>query len=118
MAPYKIRDMLRRDLVKVRRGFFQHESAAVIDKMSASEKAKAGEVLVNVSIAISKLETIKLKEIADQLSQFEQDLTEASEDLAEAVKSLAKFEKVINAAAKVLSLLGKIANFVGIPLKP
>lgn len=116
MAPHKIRDMLMSDLRKVRRGFFQHDSAAAIDKMSTTERAKAGEVLLNTSIAISKLETIKLKEIADQFSQFERDLTEASEDLAKAVKDLKKFEKVINAAAKVLSLLGKIAKFVGIPL--
>ncbi len=116
MAPYKIRDMLRRDLAKVQKGFFQHESAAAMDKMSAAEKAKAGEVLVNVSIAITKLKTVELKTIADQLGQFEKDLTKASEDLAEAVKDLKKFAKVVDAAAKVLSLLGKIANFVGIPL--
>jgi FtsZ-binding cell division protein ZapB len=108
--------MLLSDLRKVRMGFFKHETAAALDRMDSAGKANAGKVLVNTNIAIKKLETIKLKEIADQLSQFEKDLTEASKQLGKAVKNLAKFEKVLDAAAKVVSLLGKIAKFVGIPL--
>ncbi len=116
MAPHKVRDMLLSDLRKVRRGFFKHESAAAMDQMSQAEKEHVGEVLVNTNIAIKKLETIKLKDIADQLTGFEQELTKASKELGEAVKNLDKFGKVVDAAAKVLSVLGKIAKFVGLPL--
>lgn len=116
MAPYKIRDMLLSDLRKVRMGFFKHECAAALDRMSDAEKVKAGEVLVHINIAIKKLETIDLQDIADQLVQFEQDLTAASKRLSEAVRNLAKFEKVVDAAGKVVSLLGKIARLVGLPL--
>ena len=116
MPPYKIRDMLLSDLRKVRMGFFKQETATSLDRMDDAAKAKAGEILVHTNIAIRKLETIQLQDIANQLRQFEQDLTEASKRLSEAVKNLGKFEKVVEAAAKVVSLLGKIAKFVGIPI--
>ena len=117
MAPYRIRDTILSDLRKVRTSFFTLEAAVAQDCMSEAEKAEAGEVLVNTNIAIRKLETIQLKEIAGKLREFEQDLTDATKRLNKAVEDLGKFKQVIDAAAGVLSLLGRIANLVGIPLR-
>ncbi len=116
MPPHKIRDTLLSDLRKVRQSFFKPQAAAALDRMSEAERAKAGEVLVNTNIAIRKLENVQLKEIADQLSAFEEDLTNATQALNKAVKKLEDFKRVIDTAASVLSLLGRIAKLVGIAL--
>jgi len=116
LPPHKIRDELLSSLRKTRNGFFTSEAAAAMDKMTDAEKAKAGEVLVNVGIAIRKIENVVLSEIAEQLKSFEPDLIAGAGSLNGALSDLKRFKRVIDAAAALLSLLGRIAKLVGVPL--
>ncbi len=116
LPPHKIRDKLLVELRAVRRGYVTAEGAAALDKMSKEEKAVAGKVLIDTAIAIRKLETVQLEEIADKLKEHEKDLSDATKALGEAVKDLKKFKKAIDTAAKTLALLARIATLVGVPL--
>jgi hypothetical protein len=116
MAPFEIRDSLLSDLRKLRNSFAKPTTAAALDRMDDNEKSKVGNTLVNVNIAIRKLENVELQKIADDLNAFEDDLIKASDSLRKAVANLAQFKKAIDAAADVLALLARVGKLVGAPL--
>ena len=116
MAPFEIRNQLISDLKATRLAFFRAETAIDLDSMSPAQRQKAGQTLVEVNIAITKLETLELKSIAADLKAISGDLISASDQLRDAVDDFENFKVVMDRAGKALRLLEKAADLAGIVL--
>lgn len=116
MAPFEIRNQLISDLKATRLAFFRAETAIDLDSMSAAQRQKAGQTLVDVNIAITKLETLELKTIAADLKAISGDLISASDALRDAVDDLEHFKVILDRASVALRLLERAADLAGISL--
>lgn len=108
MTPGEIRGSTLAELRRVRRNMMSADWLKAVEELPEAERAMAATALLDVCLAIRRLESARVADIREELAGNERELRRGLDRLEVSGERLHRFRTYLKAATSLVAAVGKV----------
>ncbi len=110
MAPFEIRNLIRRRLRKIKKAMLATEFVFELENEPESVQTEIAKLFLSIHRAIMQLETKQLTVIRDKLKELEGDIVAGENELKQAFEKLDQIQQDLARATAFLQIVNRVIS--------